>query len=74
MQRGRYGNLTPAALARSQYISPGLLRQQTARRVYAHTSSGTAIHNSTDEETNSAATSIKKATTFSNCFQVPKGK
>jgi hypothetical protein len=52
MQHGRYANLTPAALARSQYISSGLLRQQTARRVYANTSSGTPIHNIVDEETN----------------------
>jgi hypothetical protein len=52
MQHGRYANLMPAALARSQYISSGLLRQQTARRVYANTSSGTPIHNIADEETN----------------------
>ena len=31
MQWGRYGNLTAAALKRSQFISPGLLRQQQVR-------------------------------------------
>jgi hypothetical protein len=65
MQHGMYANLTPAALARSHYISSGLLRQQTARRVYANTSSGTPIHNIADEETNSGRTLIKRPN-FSN--------
>ena len=74
MQRGRYGNLTAAALAKSQYISPGLLRQQHAKRTYPNISSGAPIHNSSNVGTNGAHNSIKKATSFKNHFQVPEGK
>ena len=74
MQRGRYGNLTAAALAKSQYISPGLLRQQHAKRTYPNISSGAPIHNSSNVGTNGAHTSIKKATSFKNHFHVPEGK
>jgi len=72
MQRSRYGNLIVAALARSQYISHGLLRQQHAKRTYPNISSGAPIHNSSNADTNGAHTSIKKATSFKNRFQVPE--
>ena len=62
MQRGRYGNLTAAALKRSQFISPGLLHQQQVRRTYPNISSDTTIHNSLNEDTNNVHTSVRKTT------------
>lgn len=74
MQRGRYGNLTATAMKRSQFISPGLLRQQQVRRTYPNISSATAIQNNLNEDANISQTSARKTTNFINHSQVREGK